>query len=87
MKTLYLSVKSGTPTKVVFEKPIRILKIKINKAVLTLSYKNLAEKAHVKSASSKVEFTPGFWTFKELKKKFSKLFCATLETFIFEISI
>ena len=73
MKTLYLTVKSGTPTKVVFEKPMRIFKIKINKAVLTLNYKNILEKAHVKSASSRVDFTPGFWTFKELNKSFGKL--------------
>ena len=73
MKTLYLTVKSGTPTKVVFEKPIRIFKIKINKAVLTLNYKNILEKAHVKSATSKIEFTPGYWTFKELNKSFGKL--------------
>ena len=73
MRTLYLTVKSGTPTKVVFEKPIRIFKIKINKAVLTLNYKNITEKAHVKSASSKVEFTPGFWTFKEINQSFGKL--------------
>ena len=72
MKTLYLTVKSGTPTKVVFEKPMRIFKIKINKAVLTLNYKNLTENAHVKSASSRVDFTPGFWSFKELNKSFGK---------------
>ena len=73
MKTLYLTVKSGAPTKVVFEKPIRIFRIKINKAVLTLNYKNLTEKAHVKSASSKVEFTPGFWTFREINKSLQKI--------------
>ena len=73
MRTLYLTVKSGTPTKVVFEKPIRIFKIKINKAVLSLNYKNLTENADVKTASSRVDFTPGFWTFKELKKSFDKL--------------
>ena len=73
MKTLYLTVKSGTPTKVVFEKPIRIFKIKINKAVLTLNYKNITENAFVKTASSKVDFTPGFWSFKELNKSFPKL--------------
>ena len=73
MKTLYLTVKSGTPTKVVFEKAISISRIKINKAVLTLNYKNLTENAHVKTASSKVDFTPGFWSFKELNKSFQKL--------------
>ena len=73
MRTLYLTVKSGTPTKVVFEKPIRIHRIKINKAVLTLNYKNITENAHVETASSQVHFTPGFWTFKELKKSFDKL--------------
>ena len=73
MKTLYLTVKSGATTKVVFEKPMRIRGIKINKAVLTLNYKNLTENAHVKTASNRVDFTPGFWTFKELKKAFNKL--------------
>ena len=73
MKTLYLTVKSGTPTKVVFEKPLKILRIKINKAVLTLNYKNLTENAHVKTSSSKVDFTPGFWSFKQLNKSFEKL--------------
>ena len=48
-------------------------KIKINKAVLSLNYKNLTENAHVKTASNRVDFTPGFWTFKELKKSFDKL--------------
>ena len=72
-RTLYLTVKSGTPTKVVFEKPVPIGKIKINKAVLTLNYKNLTENAHVKTSSNRVDFTPGFWTFKELKKSFDKL--------------
>ena len=52
---------------------MRILKIKINKAVLTLNYKNITENGFVKTASSKVDFTPGFWSFKELYKSFSKL--------------
>ena len=73
MKTLYLTVKSGTPTRVVFEKPMRILKIKINKAVMTVNYKNLTEKAHVKTASSHVDFTPEYWSFKELNKSLQKI--------------
>ena len=73
MRTLYLTVKSGTPTKVVFEKPMSINKIKINKSVLTLNHKNLTENAHVKTSTNRVDFTPGFWTFKELKKSFDKL--------------
>ena len=50
-----------------------INRIKINKAILSLNYKNLTENAHVKTATNRVDFTPGFWTFKELKKKFNKL--------------
>ena len=38
-----------------------------------MNYKNLTENAHVKTATSRVDFTPGFWTFKELKKSFNKL--------------
>ena len=71
MRTLYLTV-SHNPTKVIFEKPVRINGIKINKAVMSLNYKNLTEKAHIKSSSSKVEFKPGFLTFKELQKGFTK---------------
>ena len=70
---MYLTVKSGTTTKVVFEKAISISRIKINKAVLTLNYKNITENAHAKTSSSKVDFTPGFWSFKELNKSFQKL--------------
>ena len=73
MRTLYRTIKSGTATRVVFEKPMAINRMKINKAVLSLNYKNLTENAHVKTASSRVDFTPGFWTFKELKKSFDKL--------------
>ena len=72
MRTLYLTV-SHKPTKVIFERPIHINAIKINKAVLSLNYKNLTEKAHIKTASSKVEFNPGFLTFKELQKGFEKI--------------
>ena len=68
MITLYLTVSSGTPTKVIFEKPIAINKIKINKAVLSLNYKNLTENAHVKTATNRVDFSHGFWSFKELKE-------------------
>ena len=50
-----------------------INKIKINKSVLSLNYKNLTENAHVKTATNRVDFSPGFWTFKELKKRFEKL--------------
>ena len=60
MRTLYLTVSSGTPTKVIFEKPISINKIKINKAVLSLNYKNLTGNAHAKTATNRVDFTPGF---------------------------
>ena len=70
MRTLYLTVKDKTT--VVFEKGISINFIKINKAIFSLNYKNLNEKAHIKSGSSKVEFEPGFLTFKELQKGFEK---------------
>ena len=40
---------------------------------MSLNYKNITEKAHIKSASSKVEYEPGFLTFKELQKGFEKL--------------
>ena len=72
MRTWYLTV-SHKPTKVIFEKPIRVNGIKINKAVLFLNYKNLTEKAHIKTGSSKVEFNPGFLSFKELQKGFEKI--------------
>ena len=52
---------------------MEIHKIKINKAVLSLNYKNLTENAHVKTATNRIDFTLGFWTFKELKKSFGKL--------------
>ena len=71
MRTLYLTV-SHKPTKVIFEKAKHIHSIKVNKAVLSLNYKNLTEKAPIKSASSKVEFEPGFLTFKGLQKGFEK---------------
>ena len=73
MITLYLTIGSDKTTKVIFEKPMEIRKIKINKAVLSLNYKNLTENAHVKTATNRVDFTPGFWSFKELKKSFEKL--------------
>ena len=75
MRTLYLTISSDKPTKVIFEKPIAmsINKIKIDKAVLSLNYKNLTENAHVKTATNRVDFTPGFWSFKELKRSFEKL--------------
>ena len=47
--------------------------MKINKVVLSLNYKNLTEKAHVKKNSARVDFEPGFWSFKELQKSFDKL--------------
>ena len=71
MRTLYLTV-SHNPTRVIFEKAIRINGIKINKAILSLNYRNLTKKAEIKSGSTKVEFQPGFLTFKELQKGFSK---------------
>ena len=52
---------------------MEIHKIKINKAVLSLNYKNITEKAHAKTASSRVDFAPGFWSFNELVKSFNKL--------------
>ena len=67
MRTLYLTISSNT-TKVVFEKPNAINKIKVNKAILSLKYKNITEKGHVKTASSRVDFNPGFWSFKEIQK-------------------
>ena len=73
MKTIYLTIKSGVLTTAKFEKPKRFEKMKINKVVLTLNYKNITEKAHVKSTSSRVDFPPGFWSFKELQKSFDKL--------------
>ena len=71
MRTLYLTV-SDKPTRVIFEKSIHINGIKINKAIMSLNYKNITEKAHIKSGSSKVEYEPGFLTFKELQKGFEK---------------
>ena len=73
MKILYLTVSSDKSTKVVFEKPMVIFKIKINKGILTLNYKNIVEKAHVKASSGKREFHPGFWSVKEIAKKFKEL--------------
>ena len=73
MRTLYLTVSSDKTTKVIFEKLMAINKIKINKAVLSLNYKNLTENAHIKTATNRVDFTPAFWSFKELKKSFEKL--------------
>ena len=60
MRTLYLTISSDKITKAVFEKPMEIRKIKINTAVLSLSYKNLTENAHVKTATNRVDFTPRF---------------------------
>ena len=39
---------------------------------MSLNYKNITEKAHIKSGSSKVEFEPGFLSFKVLQKGFEK---------------
>ena len=72
MRTLYLTV-SNNPTKVVFDKPMQIRWIKIDKAVLSLNYKNLTEKAHIKTTSARVDFLPGFLSFKELQMSFDKL--------------
>ena len=73
MRTLYRTVVSDKETKIAFEKPMRINKIKINKAVLSLNYKNLTEKAHIKTIGARVDFRPGFLSFKELQKSFDKL--------------
>ena len=73
MRILYLTISSDKTPKVIFEKPMEICKIKINKAVLSLNYKNLTENANIKTATNRVDFTPGFWSFKELKKSFEKL--------------
>ena len=70
---MYLTISSYKTTKVVFEKPMEIRKIKINKAVRSLNYKKLTKKAQVKTATNRVDFTPGFWSFKEIKKSFVKL--------------
>ena len=48
-------------------------KSKFNKAILTLNNKNLTEKAHVKTATDRRDFTPGFWSFKDIAKKFKEL--------------
>ena len=47
--------------------------MKINKVFLSLDYQNLTEKAHVKTASSRADFLPGFWSLKEIQKSFDKL--------------
>ena len=73
MKTLYFTISSDKTTKVVFEKPMEIKRIKINKAVLSLNYKNLTENAHIKTGSSRVDFTPGFWSLKDIQKSFEKI--------------
>ena len=70
---MYLTIRSDKTTKVVFEKPMEIRKIKINKAVLSLDYKNLLENAHIKTSSSRVDFSPGFWSFKDIQKSFEKI--------------
>ena len=56
-------MNSNVLTKVVFEKPMEIRKIKINKVILSLNYFNITETAHVKTASDRRDFEPGFWTF------------------------
>ena len=58
MRTLYLTIGSDNITKVIFETPMEIRKIKINKAVLSLNYKNLTENGQVKTATNRVDFTP-----------------------------
>ena len=68
MKTLYLTINSDKPTKVVFEKPMAIKGLKINKAILSLNYFNVKERGFVKTASARRDFDPGFWTFKEIQK-------------------
>ena len=73
MKNLYLTINSEKPTIVVFEKPMEIKKLKINKAILSLNYFNIRERAFVKTASSRRDFEPGFWTFKEIVKKLKEL--------------
>ena len=73
MKTLYLTIKPEILTTVKFGKPQSFRKIKINKVVLSLNYFNISEKADVKTANSRVDFPPGFWTFKEIQKGFDKL--------------
>ena len=40
---------------------------------MSLNHKNITETAHVKTATNRADFTPGFWTFKELEKSFDKL--------------
>ena len=73
MKTLYLTIKPEILTTVRFEKPQYFCKIKINKVVLSLNYFNISEKAHVKTATDRRDFSPGFWNFKEIQKKFKEL--------------
>lgn len=73
MKTLYLTVSSEKTVKIVFEKPVQINHIKVNKAILSLNYLNITERGHVKSGSAQRDFDPGFWSFKEIAKKFKEL--------------
>ena len=68
MKTLYLTIKPEILTTIKLEKPEHFRKIKINKVVLSLDYKNSIEKAHVKTATDRQDLLPGFWSFKELQK-------------------
>ena len=73
MKTLYLTINSEKPTKVVFKKPMEISKLKINKAILSLNYLNITDRGFVKTASARRDFTPGFCTFKDIQKKFKEI--------------
>ena len=51
MKTLYLNINENTI--VPFEKSQKFHKIKINKLIIFLDYKNLKEKAHIKTGTSR----------------------------------
>ena len=73
MKTLYLTIKPEILTTVKLEKPQFIRKMKINKVVLNLNYQNITEKTHVKTATDRRDFAPGFLRFKELQRKFKEL--------------
>ena len=69
---LYLTIKPTILNTVKLEKPQHFRKIKINKVVLSLNYQNITEKVCIKTATDRRDFSSGFWSFKEIQKKFNE---------------
>ena len=69
MKTLYLNLNED-PIKIHFEKVLNFKKIKINKLILLLNYKNFNEKAYIKTGSSRQDFEIGYYSLEEIQKEF-----------------